>query len=805
MHSVFLVGRCVLKCRICDRENKQTNRFCIYCGSLLFDESLTSQSDNPSITGTVEPSVAKELLEIQRLLKELTGRVDTFGLSLTDKSLGITDISHQITPEEADAAPSELNSGRDNGPYYASQYGNGKSMEIAGSTGSGHTSLASPVARSIDWERILGLNWLAIVGVVSLVIGVGFFLGLALQNNWIGEKGRFMLAVATGLTLIAAGEYFRFKAPTWSRSAIGGGISILHMSNFALIAMFDGSIVVATGYFLEILVVLLGGLLALRYNSKLIAILSLLGAFFYPILVFPSEEWLFLIGLYVIIVDAGILLISSLRNWPWFTLTGLVASYLVTGAWIGLDSSSVGLLTAELSLIGVFLIFVGATTLFHIIWKREPGRITFTLMTLNAVFFYGETVSLIWNTHQAWAGSITLALSVFYGLFAYIANRIENVSPRLALFSVAIGFVFVTIAIPIQFTDGWVTIAWVAEGVTAIWIGFILRNEVMRIFGLGVLALASVVLLMQTPFERSGFTPIFNGEFLVFGMAISGFYLSAYIYSHYKNLLELWETNNTLSLVIAANAFTLWILSAEAITYFDISNLSQSNNEIGVFSLTVIWSMYSTFLILIAMARKSRELRLGSVVISTIAIAKFVLVDSILALDTNVSGYIPLGNFFFITYLVLVINLISSSYIYLKSSSKLDGWETQVMTGLIIGVNVTTLSTISIEVLKFFQGKEILLDTSFASPMHFSLTSLWALYFVLVILTGIYRASSRVRLVGLISLGIPVFKLYLYDVFLLDPLFRVIAFVSLGILLLTTGLLYQSRGWAIKGFLFDRS
>lgn len=791
-----------MKCRICERENKQTNRFCIYCGSSIFDESITSQPGNPAVIGNVEPSVAQELFEIRRLLKELTGRVDAFGIYLAEKSPESSDMPHQTMLEEDNVLPPEgLNAGIDNSHYEADQGRDEESVEI---TGVDQTSAAPSVAKSIDWERIIGLNWLAIVGVVSLVIGVGFFLGLALQNNWIGEKGRFALAVSTGLVLIAAGEYFRSKAPIWSRSAIGGGISILYMSNFALIAMFEGSIIATAGYFLEILVVLLGGLLALRYDSKVIAILSLLGAFFHPIVVFPDEQLLFLPWLYVIIVDIGILLISSLRNWPWFTITGLIASYLVTGGWIGLDSLSVGLLTAELSLIAVFMIFVGATTLFHIIWKREPGRITFTLMTLNAVFFYGETVSLFWDTHQGWVGSITLALSSFYAVFGYFATRIENVSPRLSLFSVAISLVFLTLAIPIQFTDGWVTVAWFAEGVTAIWVGFILRNAVMRIFGLGILGLASIFLLSETSVWGADVSPIFNGKFLVFALAIGGFYLSAYLYWYYRTLLEDWETNNRISLVIAANAFTLWILSAEAIEYFDISNLSQADNKVAIFSLTVIWSIYSTFLVLVAMAKKSVQLRLISVIVLAISVTKFLLVDSSVALDRTVALYIPVGNFFFFTYVIVAINLISSSYVYWKNRNELDIWETRVMTGLIVAANAVTISTISIEVINYFQAKEILLATSFASPMHFSLTSLWALYFVFVILAGVYQTSKTIRLAGLLLLGIPVLKLYVYDVFLLDPAYRVIAFVTLGILLLTTGLLYQSHGRAMKEFLFNR-
>ena len=53
---------------------------------------------------------------------------------------------------------------------------------------------------------------------------------------------------------------------------------------------------------------------------------------------------------------------------------------------------------------------------------------------------------------------------------------------------------------------------------------------------------------------------------------------------------------------------------------------------------------------------------------------------------------------------------------------------------------------------------------------------------------------------GLVLLGLPVLKLFLFDVFLLEQAYRVAAFVTLGALLLATGLAYQRYGTTIKEF-----
>ena len=68
----------------------------------------------------------------------------------------------------------------------------------------GEVATASP-GSSFNWEWLLGGNWLARIGIVALIIGVGFFLKLAFDNQWIGETGRVLLGLSAGVVLLAAG------------------------------------------------------------------------------------------------------------------------------------------------------------------------------------------------------------------------------------------------------------------------------------------------------------------------------------------------------------------------------------------------------------------------------------------------------------------------------------------------------------------------------------------------------------------------------------------------------------------------
>lgn len=52
-----------------------------------------------------------------------------------------------------------------------------------------------------DWEKIPG-NWFSRIGALALVIGVGFFLALAIENDWIAETGQVVLGVIGGMVLL---------------------------------------------------------------------------------------------------------------------------------------------------------------------------------------------------------------------------------------------------------------------------------------------------------------------------------------------------------------------------------------------------------------------------------------------------------------------------------------------------------------------------------------------------------------------------------------------------------------------------
>ncbi|MBI4338760.1 MAG: DUF2339 domain-containing protein, partial [Chloroflexi bacterium] len=349
------------RCPRCNRESRPGATFCMFCGAPLIAQA--APSGGPSAGEAQEARVAaleRQAADIHRVLVQLSDRVSRL------EGGGVAPASGPVLQPEAVGAQGQAQAPAPNVVYWGPP-GEGLVPVAPGAPGAAQgQGEGPPVAggMGMDWERVLGLNWLAIIGAVALTLGVGFFLRLAFENDWIGERGRIVLGLASGAALLGAGEYTQRRYPRWAQAVTGGGLGILYLSTYASFGFYDLIPPVPAFLFLG-LVVLLGGLLAIRYESLVIALLGIAGAYLTPLLLGrqlePAERYL--VVLYIILVDAGILGVSTFRNWRWFTLIGLIASYSLFAIMME-DVPQADLLRMELGVTATFLIFVGATTLF---------------------------------------------------------------------------------------------------------------------------------------------------------------------------------------------------------------------------------------------------------------------------------------------------------------------------------------------------------------------------------------------------------------------------------------------------------
>ena len=659
-----------MQCPNCRRENETTSHFCIFCGAPL--PAPEAEQPSEAAGGPIDtfPQQLQTLQNEVRHLREL--------VALMNDRLAALERMQEIAvppPEPTPAPPFE--------PTTVPPTVVPPSPEAA----------PRPAAKVKEWEQILGGNWLARIGVLALIIGAGFFLKFAFDQNWLGPTGRVILGIVAGLAMLGGGHYWRKRYPTFAQAMSGGGIALLYLSIFAAFVMFN-----LIGFYLAVgLLLLLSGAsagLALRYNSMALAIIGIIGAFIAPFILAVSATGVpgatgtvqagqsFWLLVYIMVVDLGVLWLSTFRNWRWFTLLALIGSLAVFGVWYDRFGSEVSLLTSQGSLTLIFLIFVGATTLYHIVWRRAAQAFDYALMVINAVSYLGISFGLMWADLRVWMGGFSLLLALFYGGLAYVALRRGAENVRLGFFALGIALLFFTVAIPVQLGDkAWTTITWAAEGTVLMWLSFRLRMPQFRISSYAVFAAVAVrLLLFDFMLDLRTFTPVLNERFLAFLVSIAAMYLTGYLL--WRERKSLWAQEESAWCVypiflVAANFFSVWLLSAE------------------------LWGYFSS-----------------------------------------------------------------------------------------------QLATLG--------GEDIARASALQNIRNLSLTALWAVYAVILLVIGIVRRSRPVRLAALALLFVPIAKVFVYDVFSLEQVYRIVAFVGLGVLLLVSGYLYHRYSEAIRGFIVEK-
>jgi uncharacterized membrane protein len=657
-----------MKCPKCQKENESTNLFCIFCGA-----PLTVPESSSSLEAAEAPSgVSLQLEAAQRELRRLSAIVALMSdrLANLERQQGISVPAPKATPSVPPlAAPAPAAAQPTPVPPVVETW-----MSPVVPSPPTRPAKAKPT-KPREWEQILGGNWLARIGVVALIIGAAFFLKFAFDNNWLGPLARVILGIIAGLAMVGGGYYWRTKYPTLAQAITGGGVALLYLSIFAAFALFE-LIPFYPAVILLLLVSAGSAALALRHNSMALAIIGILGAFSAPFIlgafgpgipgVRQTGAAIQLLA-YIWIVDLGVIALSTFRNWRWFTLLALVSSLAAFGGWYGHFGDGVSLLVSELGLTIIFLIFVGATTLYHLVWRRVAQEFDYALMALNAVAYFGISCGLMWGDLRAWMGGFSLILALFYGGLAYVALRRDIATIRLSLFAVAIALVLLTIAVPVQFGDrAWATIAWATELVVLVWLSLTLRIAQLRWFGSAVFVImVARLLFFDTMIDLRTFRPILNERFLAYLVGIAALYLSAYLLWRGRERAPDWAALAA-TFLVAANFFTLWVLSFEIWNSLDTRTLmtGRALRSAQNLSLTALWAVYAVILLVIGIAKRWRLVRLGALGLLAVSIVKVFVYDVwVLERVYRIIAFVGLG-----------VLLLVSAYLYQRYSQAIRGF-----------------------------------------------------------------------------------------------------------------------------------
>lgn len=515
-------------------------------------------------------------------------------------------------------------------------------------------------------ESRIGSQWFNRIGILAVLIGMAWFLKLAIDNHWVGPAGRVLIGLISGVGLIAWSERFRARgSPAFSYSLKSIGSGILYLSIWAAFSLFQ-LIPGAVAFAAMVAVTAFNGYLSWVQDSELLALYAIAGGFGTPLLVSTGENHEGSLFGYMLLLDVTVLILVGLRPWARLLFGAFAGTvFYVAGWWSTFYTAGQAMETAVF--IGSFFLIFALAPRLACLKAAGPeldtaaqtsawDKLATVLMPLlNAAFGFLAFYGLIDSRHADWAQPwVAVAFAGFYlGLLRLPSRGVWRASPQLlAELHLATAVVFLTLAIPLKASGRWLTIGWLAEGAALLWVASRARSMLLRVLALGCLALALVDLMVVNP--PASITPVFNERFATYLVAIAVFAFAGWIAMRAaaveeESSKEFWRVVAMVSALIV-NLLILIAVSLEIHAFWWNHRwhgqfaMYGSYRMYAQFSYSAFFMVFGAVLLALGFSRQSAMLRWQALVLLAVSIGKVFLVDvSELSQGYRILSFLGLG------------------------------------------------------------------------------------------------------------------------------------------------------------------
>jgi uncharacterized membrane protein len=511
----------------------------------------------------------------------------------------------------------------------------------------------APPRRQFDVEELLGGRLLGWIGGSAIVLGAVFFLVMAVSRGWIDEPTRVVLAFLGSTALLGAGLYLyeRQGQTQAALAAVGSGIAALYASDTAATQLYD-LIAPAIGLAIAALIGAAGTAIAVRWNSRVVAGIGILGALLAPLLVDAGTSTGALAFMAIALcASTGVLL---WRRWDWLAASSFVVSVPQLVYWIA-ETYEDHLARVLVVLTLFWALYVVAAIGYEL---RVPVRTlrasSAALLLANAMLISAAGYVVLHDRHHADAATawvITLALvHVALGVGGLRGRMSDEIGALLA----AVGIGLSAIGLALALSGPALVVGWSAEAVVLAWVAR--RTTERRAVAGSALFLALAaghVLVVEAPPDAllTGVDSLPHAVVGIFVVALAAIGVS--------RLLPEGTDARAQSILQAVAAVALVYLPSVVIvdvwTTGDVSNPGQTPQLL----LSAFWGVVGLSALVVGLVRDERRLRLGGLTLLSIAVAKVFLFD----LTTLESIYRVLS------FIALGLLLLSAAYAYQRLRS----------------------------------------------------------------------------------------------------------------------------------------
>lgn len=734
--------------------------------------------------------ISGELAEIRKQMAEMLSRMQQAPVvqspveEQSQPETRLEEVQEPVAEPEPEPMPAEINAEREtvepempeNPPVVAEVFTQPEEAEW-------HPEEVAPAKKKeVDYEKYIGENLFGKIGILIFVIGVGFFVKYAIDKDWISESLRTALGFLTGSVLLGVAERLRKRYRTFSSLLAGGAFAVFYLTVAIAYHYYElFSQTVAFGILVG--VTLFMSVLAVLYDRRELAIISLVGGFLAPFLVTSGEDNYIALFTYVSILNVGMFILSIYKKWGELPVLSFVFTYLVMFIYV-LDNF---VLSAAGGPVHAHSMFWFATLFYFIfllpvvsIFRVQGRRISKWLLNIVVInnFLYlvlGSMFLDVMELDVKLAGVLSLFIAlVNLALTAWLRKK----QGYRFLFFAALGLVltFVSLTVPLQMSGDTITLFWASETVLLLWLYVKSRMRIYEVATFVLVCLTAVSFLIDAYYIATGYTEAgdaiyFNSAFatsLYTGLAAGAFTLLM------QRHREFFRTSRRLTYIPWNPAM---LLISVALIYFTFLrefylhlSVESAGKSLVLFTSLAVLAMAIGFRKRFPLEKYATSYAVG------MGVGPLFLMWGIWWTDSAEMLSQPTGKWW-LTFVVVIATLCYISRRYYKLQGNKSSFT------VYISVMSTLLWLTMVRLFLYQSGYQ----DDFSSAFSISLSVAGFVQMAL----GMRLCQKALRMVSLGTFGVVLLKLVLMDLWAMPTIGKIIVFIILGILLLLQSFLYQ--------------
>ncbi|QPK65269.1 DUF2339 domain-containing protein [Methylomonas sp. LL1] len=665
----------------------------------------------------------------------------------------------------------------------------------------------------VAMEYAVASNWLLRIGVLILVTGIGFFLKYSIDNGLLGEQARVALTVLAGVGMIIGGvRLVGGKYHLFSQGLLGGGIAVLYFSVFAAHSFYH-LIEAYPTFALMILVTACAAVLAIRLDSMLVAIFAIIGGYCTPILLSTGQVNFPGLFSYMLLLGVGILAVNWYKQWHLLNFLGFFFNYLLFFG--SMQKYEIGYFWQVLPFLsGFFVLYSTTVFLFCLVSRTKSTLLDLLALIVNAAIFFMTAYDLIEDAYgQIWTAMLTVALAAFYVVHVYycLARRVAD--RELLVSFIGLAAFFVTITLPLLLSNQWITVSWSLQALVMLWMAGKLRSAFLRqvaylLYLIVVVRLCFIDLPGQYGVAMDGDQAF--GEFLLsllervisFGIPIASLALAYTLIEKPAPASELaCEAGNDVPLWLKDN----WLLQATLIIVagmlFVVLQLELYRSfgylypPLQLPVLTLVWLAMSMLLLLRYLSGPSAWL-LQALRLFLIGVAIKLLLFDLPSWDIDLGQIAYDDSVWTLRY--------GGAYSFQMALMRLLDFAAIIGFLLFAFRRLASIGEEAGNIRQWLGGAALVLLFAFLSLEINSLlyqyvpglrsggvSILWSIFALSLVFAGIKHQVSAFRLTGLALFALVAWKVFFIDLARLEQIYRIVAFIVLGMLALGGAFFYM--------------